>query len=289
MNEGTTRSARAGTTPGEGWTVTEPVHRRILTRVGRSNLHVVHDSGHGQRGGNEGAGGYGEAAPSYLDAGWVGPLPLPAGEKSPPPKGFTGEDGVDPNSEQIDIWREKEGDGNTALRLPDGAVGVDVDAYDAKQGGATLEALETTWGPLPPTWISTSRIDTVSGIRLYRIPPGVKLAGDAGAGIEILQHHHRYAVVWPSINPMTNRRYRWYAPDGSLSNRVPRVDELPELPAAWVSGLTAQSLSTESPRVATTPSAHWSDEVKRVHGDALTDMATGRSRHDTVTQAALAL
>jgi len=216
-------------------------------------------------------------------------LPLPAGEKSPPPKGFTGEDGVDPNSEQIDIWREKEGDGNTALRLPDGAVGVDVDAYDAKQGGATLEALETTWGPLPPTWISTSRIDTVSGIRLYRIPPGVKLAGDAGAGIEILQHHHRYAVVWPSINPMTNRRYRWYAPDGSLSNRVPRVDELPELPAAWVSGLTAQSLSTESPRVATTPSAHWSDEVKRVHGDALTDMATGRSRHDTVTQAALAL
>ena len=235
---------------------------------------------------------YGSSAPNYLEAGWVGVLPLPAGEKFPPPSGYTGEDGVDPDREQIEAWRRERGDGNVALRLPDDVVGVDVDNYGGKNGGGTLKSLEGRWGVLPPTWVSTSRRDTgdpVSGIRLYRIPAGFRLPGQAGAGIEILQRRHRYAVVSPSANPLTHHAYHWYAPDGSVSGRVPRVEELPELPPAWLSGLTERSHSEDSPRAALAPSAEWSEAVRKALGDALTDMATGMSRHDTVTQTAMAV
>jgi Bifunctional DNA primase/polymerase, N-terminal/AAA domain len=235
---------------------------------------------------------YRTSAPLYVGAGWSGVLPLPAGEKSPPPTGYTGEDGVDPDTEAIETWRRERGDGNVALRLPEDVVGIDVDNYDGKDGGGTLKALVDRWGPLPPTWISTSRRDTgdtVSGIRLYRIPAGLKLPGQAGAGIEIVQHHHRYTVVFPSVNPLTQRMYRWYAPDGEICERVPSAHELAELPRAWLEGLTETSGGTATDRAALAPSAEWSGSVKKTLGEALTDMATGMSRHGTVTQSTMAL
>ena len=48
-------------------------------------------------------GPYGRAAPAYLEAGWW-PIPLPAGEKSPPPVGFTGKDGQAVTSADVARW-----------------------------------------------------------------------------------------------------------------------------------------------------------------------------------------
>jgi hypothetical protein len=207
-----------------------PVRRLKLVRVGsRDGL---------------GEGTYAPAAPIYRNADWLGVLPLRAGTKFPPPPGFSGEDGEDPDDDQIEEWRADPdyADGNTALRMPPWLVGLDIDHYQKdgklKPGGDTLAWMQEQWGPLPDTWISTARRhdgDMVSGIRFYRIPSGLILCNpshDDGQdpGVEIIQHHHRYAVVWPSINPETNTRYCWYTPDGELANRVPRPDECAELP-----------------------------------------------------------
>jgi Bifunctional DNA primase/polymerase, N-terminal len=100
------------------------------------------------------------------------------------------------------------------------AIGLDVDCYEEKTGAADLARLFGQWGPLPPTWKTTSR-DDGSGILLYRVPSGVDPTNwhtGAGPSIEIIRHAHRYAVVWPSIHPETGQPYRWYRPDGTLAD-----------------------------------------------------------------------
>src|SRR5690606_13563434 len=86
---------------------------------------------------------------------------------------------------------------------------------------------------------STSRSD-MSGIRWFRIPTG-QLPGklihpdnDEQSGVEVIQHHHRYAVVPPSIHP-TRRTYHWITPDGQAvpDGRLPKPSDLPDLPPAW--------------------------------------------------------
>ncbi|MED5803640.1 hypothetical protein VX037_21660 [Gordonia sp. Z-3] len=47
--------------------------------------------------------GYGAAAPVYRNPGWPGVIPLPPGEKSPPPGGFTGHSGADPTDADLDV------------------------------------------------------------------------------------------------------------------------------------------------------------------------------------------
>lgn len=160
--------------------------------------------------------GYAGAAPLYLRLGWQGALPLKRGTKFPPPAGYTGRGNPDPTDDQIGKWVQTETyrDGGLCLRLPDGIIGIDVDAYGNKTGAATLNEAEKRWGKLPPTVRSTSRDDGVSGIRLYRVPPGTELVGgikfpDMEIGdIDVVQHHHRYMVCWPSIHP-EGRQYRW--------------------------------------------------------------------------------
>lgn len=160
--------------------------------------------------------GYAEAAPMYVRLAWRGVLPLKRGTKFPPPTGYTGRGRPDPTYEQVNQWAQTEAyrDGGLCLRLPDGIIGIDVDAYNDKTGAATLEEAQKRWGELPPTVRSTSREDGVSGIRLYRVPPGTELAGgiqfrDMGIGdIDIVQHHHRYVNCWPTIHP-EGRPYRW--------------------------------------------------------------------------------
>jgi hypothetical protein len=186
---------------------------------------------------------YATAAPTYFKGGWS-PLPLPARQKSSPPTGTTGADGVWPNQSDIDHWCRDNSDGNTALRVPLGVIGIDIDDYDDKHGGRTLADLEARFGQLPPTWVSTSRGFGVSGIRLYRIPTNVKFPGILGEHIEVIQYHHRYLVVAPSTHP-SGTRYRWYGPDGELGGRPPEVAELTELPNAWVEGL---KLHPKAPR-----------------------------------------
>ncbi|WP_406816756.1 bifunctional DNA primase/polymerase [Mycobacterium sp. M23085] len=199
--------------------------------------------------------GYGCAAQLYRDAGWLGVLPLPPREKVPHLAGFTGNDGAWPTDEQIAAWcTDQPADANLMLRVNYGVVGVDVDAYDGKTGGRTLEEAERCWGALPPTYRSSSRGgDAVSGIRVYRVPEGVRFRGvvkfgDLGIGdVETVQPHHRHITAWPSVHP-TGGRYRWYGPEGVMlhEGQVPRVGDLPELPPAWIEHLSRDAARDEA-------------------------------------------
>lgn len=176
-----------------------------------------------------------EAMSVYWRAGWRGILPLPPGSKYPPPAGTTGHDGQDPSPDQLSAWARRRA-GGLALRMPVDVIGLDLDLYKG-EGEASWRRLTGTLGPLPPTWRSSARSDH-SGIRLYRVPPGVAWAErQAGPGIEIVHRHHRYAVVWPSVHP-TGARYRWHTPAGDPTELVPPVDQLPELPDTWRQALT---------------------------------------------------
>lgn len=181
---------------------------------------------------------YAEAFDAYRDAGWLGVLPIPARQKKPVPAGYTGRDGAWPSYPDVYDWAEQFPDGNIALRLPAGVIGIDVDHYEGKDGGGTLDALQDAYGPLPETWRTGSRADGVSGIRLYRVPEDLRWPGDLGNGIEIIQTRHRYAVVWPSVHP-NGGTYRWTGPDGvTRASGVPTPADLAPLPPAWVDALT---------------------------------------------------
>src|SRR5262249_3715826 len=157
-------------------------------------------------------------------------------QKADPPTGYTGYEGVDPDLNTINQWATESPHGNIGLRMPENVIGIDVDSYDGRQGGQTIAKIEKELKcPLPPTWISTSREDgTGSGIRLYRVPPGLHFVSEIKPNIEILRRAHRYAVVWPSIHPKTGNIYRWYDPNWVVSAWLPSPDNLAELPPAWV-------------------------------------------------------
>lgn len=186
--------------------------------------------------------GYAAAALVYWESGWRGVLPLKRGTKSPPPEGFTGHDGADPSYPDVLQWSELCPEGNLALRLPDGVIGIDVDAYGTKTGGQTLAEAERRWGPLPDGPRSSSRADDpVSGIRLFRVPAGTRLVSMLGfpelsiGDVEIIQRHHRYAVCWPSVHP-EGRIYWWRNAQGQLLG-IPELAEIPELPPEWLTGM----------------------------------------------------
>lgn len=184
-------------------------------------------------------------APEYLAKGWKRPLPLLRG-KGVVPKGVTGWKGQDPSPGDIQKWRIDRADSNICLIVPEGVVGIDVDHYDAKRGGDTLAYADAEWGPRPPTWRSTARIDGLSGIQLYRLPEGtsplpgvIKFTLDDGtvlSDIELVQHHHRNVNCWPSKHVKTGNTYQWLDGHGHVVD-IPHVDDLPILPQEWVSGL----------------------------------------------------
>ncbi len=77
---------------------------------------------------------YGRAAVALRALGWLGVLPLPVGQKWPPPEGFTGRDGRDPSDDDIAAWIGHQPCANVAVRYPDGVLGLDVDNYGASPG-----------------------------------------------------------------------------------------------------------------------------------------------------------
>lgn len=235
--------------------------------------------------------GYASAVAHYLAGGWAGVLPLDRGTKYPPPTGYTGRAGAWPSDEDVARWSADNPGANVALRMPAIVVGIDVDHYDGKTGGDTLEALEQARGPLPPTWTSTSRgPGSPSGIRFYRVPDGTELPGVLGPSIEAIQRHHRYAVVAPSV--VEGRPYRWYAPDGQRGGRPPRVDELAWLPDAWLDGWAKPSgerITLDALNTAPAPQVDRSRAVQRALDEGMRRMRETGGRHDAATQQALAL
>lgn len=191
---------------------------------------------------------YNYAYPLYREVGWEGTLPLPRGKKASPPFGYTGKNGEFPDADLCAEWAASgypNGTGmiqanNIALRLPHGVIGIDVDHYGEKHGADHLAKLEQELGALPPTFRSSARgVEDPSGVRLYRADPNVEYVGSiSGADIEIIQFHHRYLVVYPSVHP-DGGRYRWYLADGTRAEDFPEPGDLPELPAAWHERLTS--------------------------------------------------
>lgn len=191
--------------------------------------------------------GYADVCHVYADLGWA-PIKLAAGTKFPPPTGFTGSKGAYPSGADRQAWAEEEPGGNVAVRLADGFVGIDEDRYGGKTGGQTIVEAERRWGPLPPNRKSTSRGDG-SGIRIYRVPAGLKFVEklefpELGlGGVDVIQPHHRYVVCWPSTHP-EGREYYWLDDDGTVTT-PPRAEDVPELPAAWVEGLREAEKPTD--------------------------------------------
>lgn len=218
---------------------------------------------------------FASAVDRYTAAGWLGPVPLPARRKKSPPTGYTGADGAYATVTDIDEWRTHNGTGNIGLRMAPDVIGIDVDDYGDKTGGSTLADLEAELGHLPHTWVSTSRMDGVSGIRFFRLAEPVRLIGSL-PGIEIIQRHHRYAVVAPSIHP-DGREYLWL--HGGEVVDVPNVADLPPLPAAWVEHLRSDR-RTGAQRQAMATGSEVSPAVEKAFGRAAMGMTAG-TRHDT--------
>lgn len=192
---------------------------------------------------------YADAARIYRELGWTGVIPTDLNDwPGRVPNGFTGWTGGDPTDEHVAAWTASHGDRNLGLRLPDDVLGIDVDAYDGKRGAETIEyaATQQDAGDLPPTWSSTARgPGQPSRIHLYRVPAGNRWRGDMGktSGVETIQRGYRWVRAWPSLNTKgnLNATYRWYRPDGTVSDRPPRPDELTELPASWIAVLLHDS------------------------------------------------
>ncbi len=178
-------------------------------------------------------GGYADVAPVYTQLGWPSVLPLPSGEKWPPPGGFTGHSAQLPTADDVDDWRRDCADGNTALYLADGLVCVDIDNYAKKErpAGRALEVIAEVEGRagcrFPPTWVLRNRTDG-SEKRLYRVPRGLTWRSNLGAGVDLVHAGHRYVNV--GVNPDTGNPEQWYTPDAELSPEPPSPDQLTELP-----------------------------------------------------------
>lgn len=176
-------------------------------------------------------------------------LPVPAGAKFPPPAGFTGKTGQVPDTAQRQNWAPHTG--NFALRLAPTVVGIDVDHYGDKVGGDTLKQLEAQLGPLPPTYRIRRR---GVGTYLFRYPGG-PLQGSAGPDIDVVQHDHRYTMVWPSAVPDdagTMLTYKWLDGDGKECDPPAYVD-LAELPKSWVDHLSGGKTQTSGHKTRTRP------------------------------------
>lgn len=195
-------------------------------------------------------GPYAKAAMRYLERGWQGVLPMPQATQAKrfPPTGYTGKNGIFPPRSQVSSWIRSRGDYNISIRLPEGVIGIDVDAYEDKQGGQTLATLSAELGPWTgPTVRSTARSDGVSGIYLFQaeLPEGMHWRGELGPGIELVHYGLRYVTAAPSVHPRTGNGYRWLDDQGRTV-ALPTPDALPFLPPAWVD-LAARPLLSSVP------------------------------------------
>lgn len=207
---------------------------------------------------------YRQLAPVYLRQGYSAPIPLPQGQKSPPPSGFTGRGAKPPPPEQIRKWCEERGNDGIAFVLQDGQVVIDVDNYakgkwPAGTGVATMAVDQDLAGcVLPPGPKLRNRTDG-SEKRPFRVPPGLKFKKSLGPCVDVVTPTHRY--VNAGVNPETGSPEQWFDADDNLLSRPPAPDTWPELPEAWVL-LLIQGFSEEPPPLATDEQAQaWLDSM----------------------------
>jgi hypothetical protein len=81
------------------------------------------------------------------------------------------------------------------------------------------------------------------------------------------------------------RRYRWYAPDGTVAKRPPTIDELAELPPSWLDGWAAprEPITLEAAHH-DRPAMDRSRAVQRALDEGLRYMRQAGSRHDRALQ-----
>lgn len=188
------------------------------------------------------------AAMDYLRAGWH---PFPAchtadKSKAPCVKGVIGWDAIDVTPALLRQWAFEYRKAQLGIRLPKSVLGLDVDMYDNKTGAIRMRDLIATYGPLPHTWVSTSRTDG-SGIYLFRVSDSSQFPHDLGGGIEVIRSCGRFVMAAPSWHPKTGRQYGFIRPDGVfVLDELPSVDELPSLPSRWVTGLQREARSRPS-------------------------------------------
>lgn len=200
---------------------------------------------------NTNLGPYATAAWQYRAAGFMGIIPLGRGpaQKSPPPAGYTGWAGIDPSGPDVQAWVDgREGARNIGWHIPRGYVGVDVDAYHG--GAESLQKLEDKVGHvLPATWTSTSRgPGQPTRHHLFRatLPEGRTWRDHPGDGIDSLHIGHRYAMVWPSVNPdFGMAEVCWYDPEGEVYEGWPDPAWFTELDPAWVEELSQEGTPLE--------------------------------------------
>lgn len=240
---------------------------------------------------------YKTAALRYLSHGWQGPLPVGTKpqQKTHPPTGYTGNDGAWPDEDQIIEWSRARGQVNIALRLPRDVIGIDVDDYDDKPGADTMIATTEVHGRLPRTWISTSR-EGRSGIRWYQLEHPAVLPGKLVhpddpdvSGVEIIQHTHRYAIVWPSIHPLGGE-YRWITPDRVTvtDGTLPKPQDFPVIPQSWVDHIN-QDCSCWAPFRWDNYTTQPNDPVKATYDKWRARMTEAYGRHDAALGGTCAL
>lgn len=173
---------------------------------------------------------------------------LPEGEKSPPPAGTTG-DIPERSREEVrkSLGCLREGD-NIGFRIPKGCIAIDIDHYGTKQGWTHFEAfLEANGLAIEcDAWMSTferqSRRgpDSLSGHFFFKLPEGwedVRFSGKACEDVELLQHHHRYAVAAGSV--VEGEMYKWCR--GTEETEGLAVEDWPVLPAEIASAFARSS------------------------------------------------
>jgi len=229
-----------------------------------------------------------DAAWQYRELGWTGTIPVTRrGTKAPLAPGITGHKGVDPNYDELEALVKEFPSANIGLRLPWDIVGIDIDAYDGRQGAQTIATISERLGPLPQTWKSTSRMpgDKISGIYLFHAPRSMQQVWvtdlGPGSGVEIAQYHHRFATVWPSIHNSTGRMYNWWegTTDGSIwfDVGIPYPEWLPMLPVKWGNFLLSRHEYVVQSEAASEEVRKW---YQRVAGGAMCTFMSAASERE---------
>lgn len=196
----------------------------------------------GEQDGAAPRGPFGRGAPVYARLAYTGIVPVRINgpkAKMIAKAGVSGRKGVQTLPQHYNGPKaiNRYGELNLGWRMPRGVIGIDVDHYEDKHGADDLKVLESELGPLPETWSSTARGDGPSRIYFFKVPEDCgELRGSLSEAIEIIQHHHRYAMVWPSVHAKTGNTYAWY--NGHRSDTPPSLDQLAELPPAWLEYLS---------------------------------------------------